>query len=351
MPFPPPDPAFSRRRLGRYAAAAAAGLSAAAFLPPAVASADGGKSAEHYYDQARRLAGDDPVLLDLVASLTPGFAPPRQQPPAPMKIFDNLAVFGVGEPLSVQAWAVFTSDGIVMIDALFSPADAENVIVPGLRALGADPAAIRFVVATHGHFDHFGGAQYLADTYGARVLMSPADWTYMANSPSPAPGGGPQPNQPRHDLDISDGQRLTLGDTTVTLHYTPGHTPGTVSPIFPVQDKGKRHTAMLWGGTNPPGDLANLRTYLSSVESFRRRMRQAGVDVELSNHAFVDHGLERMQQMLDAPAGANPFVIGANGTQRFMSVMDNMVRGRIADTDPAGTSGAAPGGHDQRQCC
>jgi metallo-beta-lactamase class B len=50
------------------------------------------------------------------------------------------------------------------------------MLMPGLRGLGADPKTIRYVVVTHGHDDHFGGARYLADRYGARVRMSPADW-------------------------------------------------------------------------------------------------------------------------------------------------------------------------------
>jgi metallo-beta-lactamase class B len=305
------DSLLSRRTLGVYAAGV---VGAGAFLGAGTASAE--TTAEFYYDKARRLAGDDPVLLAILAALSRGFTPPAPAAPAPVKIFDNIAVLGVG---FVSALAVLTSDGIVLIDSLNTPADAQNVIVPGLRALGADPATIRFVVVTHGHFDHFGGAQYLADTYGARVMMSPADWAYMASTTSP--------NQPRHDLDISDGQRLTVGDTTITLNYTPGHTPGTVSPIFPVRDKGRRHTAMLWGGTRPPDDLTNLRTYLSSVEIFAHRTRRADVDVEVLNHPFCDYGLERIQQLQNG--ARNPFVMGENRTQRFMDVMDNMVRGHI----------------------
>jgi metallo-beta-lactamase class B len=57
----------------------------------------------------------------------------------------------------VSAIAVLTDDGVVLIDALTSAAGAENVLVPGLRELGADPETIRYVVVTHGHDDHFGG--------------------------------------------------------------------------------------------------------------------------------------------------------------------------------------------------
>jgi metallo-beta-lactamase class B len=151
-------------------------------------------------------------------------------------------------------------------------------------------------------------------------------------------------------VDIADGQQLTLGDTTVGLHHTPGHTPGTVSPIFPARWRGREHTAMLWGGTNPPAATASKETYLSSALTFASRMRRAGVDVELSDHGFCDYGLERMEELRTTPAGSNPFVVGTVGTQRFMKVMKTMVRGRIvADQETAPT--AATAANTEHACC
>ncbi|MET9921385.1 MBL fold metallo-hydrolase [Streptomyces sp. NPDC006435] len=143
---------LSRRRFGRLAALAALAAGAGALALPARASATG-TDAQAFYDHARGLAGNDPVLCALVAALTPGATFPLPPAPAPAKLFDNLAVLSTGW---VSAMAVLTDDGIVLIDALASPADAENVIVPGLRALGADPAAIKYIVLTQGHYDHFG---------------------------------------------------------------------------------------------------------------------------------------------------------------------------------------------------
>lgn len=307
-------------------------LVAAALLPlagrEAEASAITPKSAQDYYDRAARLAGDDPVLLDLVKALAPGNVMPPVAAPEPLRIFDNVAVVSTG---FVSATALLTSRGVILIDALGSPDEAEKIIVPELRSVGVDPSKIKYVVAAHGHSDHFGGAQYLADRYGARVMMSPADWDLVAAG-SPA-------NAPTRDLEISDGQRLTLGDTTVAFHHTPGHTPGTVSPIFPVRWKGRRHTAMLWGGTNPPAATADKRVYLSAVLAFAARMRRAGVDVELNNHGLCDHGLERMEELRSRSAGPrNPFVVGRSRAQRFMKVIETMLRGRIASDQETKTA-------------
>ncbi|MEV0234648.1 MBL fold metallo-hydrolase [Nonomuraea sp. NPDC050786] len=299
-------------------------LVSAALVPLAghesAASATSSRNAQYYYDRAAKLAGDDPVLLNLVKALNSGGTPPSAKDPEPLRIFDNVAVVGTD---FVSATALLTSAGVILIDALGSPEDAKKIIVPELRSVGVDPATIKYVVAAHGHADHFGGAQYLADQYGARVMMSRADWDLLAADP-PA-------NAPKRDLEITDGQRLTLGDTTITFHLTPGHTPGTVSPIFPVRWKGKQHTAMLWGGTNPPAATKDKQTYLSSVLAFASRMRRAGVDVELNNHGLCDQGLARMAELRSGSTGnRNPFIIGPSRTQRFMKVMETMMRGRIA---------------------
>ncbi|MFK0283165.1 MBL fold metallo-hydrolase [Streptomyces sp. NPDC090499] len=238
-----------------------------------------------------------------------------------MKLFDNLALLSMGP---VSAMAVLTREGVVLIDALTAPEDAENVLVPGLRCVGARPEMVKYVVVTHGHFDHFGAAQYFADRYGARVLMSAADWDLLDRT-RPA-------NAPARDLEITDGQRITLGGTTLHFYHTPGHTAGTVSAILPVRAARERHMAMLWGGIRPPAAPGDLRTYLASIESFRVRMRQAGVDAELFNHP-ADYTLERVEQLHSRPGGPNPFILGQWRTQHFMTVMALMVRGRIADAE------------------
>src|SRR5262245_22100650 len=135
----------------------------------------------------------------------------------PTKIFDNLYYIGFND---VGAWALTTRQGIIVIDSLNTPEEAEKILVPGIEKAGLNPKDIKYVVIGHGHFARSGGTPYLQRVYKPRVLMSAADWDFIAASP--------QRNRelPARDMAIADGQTLTLGDTTLTMLHTPGHTPG-----------------------------------------------------------------------------------------------------------------------------
>ena len=122
------------------------------------------------------------------------------------KAFDNLYFVGLR---SVAAWAVTTSEGIILIDALNNSNDAKNTIVPGLKSLGLDPNQIKYVVITHSHGDHYGGAQYLVDNFHPRVVMSDADWKGVEG---PLQFNNPNWSAPpKRDITINDGDKLTLG--------------------------------------------------------------------------------------------------------------------------------------------
>ena len=55
--------------------------------------------------------------------------------------------------------------------------------------------------------------------------------------------------KPKRDMVATDGQRLPLGDTTLTLYVTPGHTLGTISILITVKDGGTPHLVAEWGET------------------------------------------------------------------------------------------------------
>jgi metallo-beta-lactamase class B len=228
----------------------------------------------------------------------------------PVRVFDNLYFVG---HRTTSAWALTTDAGIILLEAMFHD-NVEDTVVAGLRKLNLDPADIKYVIVTHGHNDHFGGARHLQQTYGARIVMSAADWQHMRTWPQ---RGTPAPF-PDQDIAVQDGDTITLGDTTVKIILTPGHTPGTLSLVFPVRDQGRMHKVGYWGGgavSYLPG--AEIEQYIAAARAWLDI--DPAIDVELSNHAYIDGLLLKLDALAARqPGEENPFVTGNDGFRRWM---------------------------------
>jgi metallo-beta-lactamase class B len=276
-----------------------------------------------HVEAARAIAGEHDGMVDRLcprpgprpAGPTRGSVqavPPRDQWHAePVKVFDNLLYVGMTE---FSTWAVTTSDGIIIIDPIFDYS-VEDEVVEGLRKLGLDPADIRYVLVSHGHYDHAGGAKYLQDRFGARVLLSAADWDLLEDNGADW--------VPQRDVEVVDGQKLMLGDTTLEMYLTPGHTNGTISTLIPVRDGGEPHVAALWGGTlfNFGPDAERFVAYAESAERFREIATRAGADVLLSNHTDYDGSKEKLPALANRAAGEpHPYVVGTDSVRRYLTV-------------------------------
>jgi metallo-beta-lactamase class B len=247
-----------------------------------------------------------------------------QPAPPPARAFDNLAFVGAKW---VSAWALATSDGIILLDALNNEEEAERLIEGGLRRLGLDPAQVRRIVVTHGHGDHYGGAAWLQQRHGARVAMSGTDWRMLETGLEfDVPQWG---RPPRRDMVVEDGDAIRLGDTAVAVLMTPGHSPGTISLLFDVREGGGRtHRALLWGGTafnfgRRPERMQRIASYIAGTRRAKEVAARENVTVMLSNHSGFDEADGKLQRLQSGGAGgANPFVIGQEAVQRTLTVVE-----------------------------
>jgi metallo-beta-lactamase class B len=107
---------------------------------------------------------------------------------------------------------------------------------------------------------------------------------------------------------------LTLGETTLRLYLTPGHTPGTISTLIPVRDGNDEHLAAVWGGngfgTRHFADpLEAYRAYSASANRFTDIVAETGVDVVLSSHTNHDKTLNKLNALRFRNSGdPHPFV-------------------------------------------
>jgi metallo-beta-lactamase class B len=234
----------------------------------------------------------------------------------PAKVFDNL--YFVGTRIH-SSWALTTSEGIILIDTLYDYA-SDEAIAGGLKKLGLDPASVKYVIISHGHGDHVGGAKLMQERFGSRIIMGGPDWDMIEQSVHRFPDG-----KPKRDMVGIDGQKVTLGDTTVTLVATPGHTPGTLSMIFQVKDNGKPLTVAYNGGTafNFPNDVPHFDIYIASQRKFAKAAADAGATILMTNHSEFDNAVTKVKMMAARkPGEPSPFEIGAEAVARYFQVTD-----------------------------
>jgi len=239
------------------------------------------------------------------------------------RAFENIYYIGFA---GVGTWLITTSDGLILIDALNTPSEAETILVPSIRSLGLNPADLRYVVVTHGHGDHFGGARYLQDTFGSRVVLAGPDWELTEGR---SPEARARLVAPARDVVAEDGQEITVGETTVRILHTPGHTAGTISMIIPGRWGGETHYLTLAGGSGML-DPELTATYHDSFHKLWEAGIAVGADGVLSTHGWMHGAIEKLQTMTRVePGGPNPFLLGAESYGRFMRAQDHCVMANL----------------------
>ncbi len=197
------------------------------------------------------------------------------------KVFDNLYYVGPGY---VSVWLLTTPQGDILFDTTQEP--YVDWVLDNIKKY-ANPRDIKYIILSHGHLDHFGGAAKLQAATGARVLAVEEDWKMMdAFKARPAPVGQAVDVAPKRDMVVKEGDHLDLGDQHLIFHWTPGHTPGvlTTEGII-VYDAGKPHKAILWGGGGYRGGLKEAE---QSVQTANAVAAIKGVEVNLQIHSWAE---------------------------------------------------------------
>lgn len=238
---------------------------------------------------------------------------PSVQYVEPFQIFDNLYYVGIDW---VAAYVLETSDGLILIDSLYGK--WVNTLFSNIQKVGLNPSDIKYVITTHGHFDHAGGVDLIQRRTGARIVMAEEDWE-LAEAPADHPLFAF--SVPTRDIVAADGDVIELGDTKVELFKTPGHTKGVLTLRYQVRDGEDTHAAITLGGVGL--NFSGVKRTESYIESYKRLQDlQKGVAVNLPNHAGMANvfGL-RDALKARAPGDPHPFV---NET-RFTEALEGLI--------------------------
>jgi metallo-beta-lactamase class B len=223
------------------------------------------------------------------------------QAKAPFQIFDNLYYVG---PQSSSVYLLKSEQGLIMIDAAYDY--TADLVLDNIRTAGLNPKDVKYILITHGHWDHTAGIKTIQAASGAHVGMSAEDWKIYE---------GPNPSHPfetiPQDMILKEGDVIKVGATTVHAHLTPTNTPGCISLVYTVYDRGKPYQAITLGGTGFNFPAEGTKTYIASM----KRMRDVpNVQVLLPDHQQINDVFEREQRLkARKPGDPNPFVLGRAG--------------------------------------
>jgi metallo-beta-lactamase class B len=259
-----------------------------------------------------------PPIVRAVGDNAPGPPPARETWfIEPAKVFDNL--YFVGSKIH-NAWALTNNEGIIILDTLYTY-NSEEEILGGLKKLGLDANKIKYVIISHSHGDHVGGAKLLQDRVpGVKVVMGGPDWDSIERSVKGYPQG-----KPKRDIVADDAQKITVGNNTVTLVLTPGHTPGTVSMLFTVRDNGKLLNIAYSGGTafNFPSTVPNFDIYIASQRKMAKAAADFNATILMSNHTEFDSAVPRIKAIAARKSGEpHPYEVGRDAVQRYFRVTE-----------------------------
>ena len=299
---------------------------------PALSAQTGAPTVDGYLGAAKVAAGTDWAGTFLRLCIPPPQAQPAgaaagaaaRRTPAketwyaePAKVADNL--YFIGTKIH-SAWALVGSEGIIVIEALFDYA-ANDEILGGLKKLGLDRTKVKYVILSHAHADHDGGAKLLQDEIaGVHLIYGAEDWDAVDKSTNHAGG------KPKHDVVGTDGMKVSVGDASVQIVTMPGHTPGTLSYLFEVRDNGKPLRVAYVGGTAFPfnATAAFYDGYIASSKKVAKAAAGFGATALLTNHSEFDDAFFKAHSAANRqPGEVNPFNIGVDGVARYFSVVQN----------------------------
>lgn len=244
---------------------------------------------------------------------------------APFKVMDDLFYVGPG---FVSAWIIPTSEGLIMIDTGQEPyVDTE---IANIQKVGFETKNVKYILLTHAHLDHFGGANKIKALSGANVALSGIDCDLMAKGAAartPRPGDEP----PVCDLRLREGDTIKLGNTSIKVYITPGHTPGSTTYEFTTHENGKSYKTLVMGG---PGGQPNLEAAQQFYQTAMRLNKFLDVQIAANIHSWLNGfhypngGLLERRDRLAArkPGEPNPFIDNASWRQWVKIAQDGAAK-------------------------
>ena len=257
------------------------------------------------------------IVLPLCAAALAAQTPNQNEPFPPHKVVGNVYYVGSSE---LASYLITTPAGHILINTGFD--ETVPVIQAGCEKLGFKFSDIKILLTGQAHNDHVAGFALAKKLTGAQVMVMEGDDVVVR-------GGGkgdfayegqmhwtPCPV----DRVLHDGEKVTLGSTTLVAHLTPGHTKGCTTWTLTAEEGGKPYRVVIVGSVNvnPGFRLVNNAKYPQIAEDFARTFRvleSLPCDVFLGSHG-VYYGMQAKYER-SLKEGARAFV-DPEGYRKFL---------------------------------
>jgi metallo-beta-lactamase class B len=210
----------------------------------------------------------------------------------PHKIIGNLYYVGTR---TLSSFLIVTTQGNILINSTYE----RNVrtIEKSVEQLGFKFSDIRILLGTHAHSDHQEGDALVKQLTGAQTMAMAEDVPALQDM---KPEGKPHPI----DKTLHDGETVTLGDTTLTAHVTPGHTRGCTTWTMEAREEEKLYNVVIGCSLRPPATLTP-----QVVTEFNHTfplVRSLPCDVPLGDHPAQYNMQEKYAEL--ERSTRNPFI-------------------------------------------
>lgn len=233
----------------------------------------------------------------------------------PAKIFGNLYFVGIR---AVATHVIDTGNGLIIIDPGYE--ESLYMIINNIWEMGLKVSDIKYIVVSHAHYDHMDSVKALAVLTGAKTFISKDDMALLTGEVFHYP----IKHSFKPDVLLTDGDVITLGNTSIKCVSTPGHTDGTMSFFFNVTDGTTTYRAGMFGGAGSNTlrrdflkehglPFENRQKYIDGIH----KIKNEKVDIFLGSHLEQNRTEEKLA-MLET-SKENPFIMNSQEEwERFL---------------------------------
>ena len=229
-------------------------------------------------------------------------------------------------------YLVSTPQGNILINAGLE--DSVPMIQQSVEKLGFRFSDIKILLISHAHFDHDAGAARIKKLTGAKYMVMDADVPVVESGGKKdffyAHTPGMLYPAAKVDRVLHDGDTVSLGDSVLTAHLTPGHTKGCTTWTMKVHQGGESYDVVIVGGPNVNDgyQLVNNSAYPQITSDYEKTfdvLRSLHCDVFLGAHgSYYD-----MESKYARMTGSANLFIDAKGYQNYVNDREQTFRAEL----------------------